>query len=802
MAESVDITPEMEQSIIFDSSVYPEGLTPPTPSASMNHGVSGGNVPTKMHFTDEINFLKMRIEELARQAAVQPTPNQAPLPGTEADGNGRQPRPPTEWAKYEQYEDFMYRQRKEWENNVGPGYWEMMRQRNRFLGVRTRDGPWDYHYQISARNDYPRPDPFQSTHEIIKDSPDGVEPDDFDHVIDYGSRRERLRKNFEWEMDRLYLVEEIDQRQRNLVKEEKKRAELLVMVPEKDGPRAEDKAGIQVKQSGEPQEEKEVEQPAPELLRLDWYEFQRGTPIRDLEACKIHVLLGEPVVQDDLMPAFGAWFAYPGRVGQKPKNKQESAPIVASAPEEAPLPERIRIRSNILMKALAKIIGSDADSLPTQDVAGVVFLRPFKALVYCEPALRDWCEALDKKFTMPLPVTAEGDLTSSAQLPLQESAHQDSSGSAQDGSSPRATTESGQVQSEGNQEELEGEEEEEEEEEDADDAGDITESPEALKHLQCLVNFMDTVIAPKRAHLNHPQSRKVFFSDLWLLFRPGMEVIGSDGKQAYRVVHVTNARHCVMPTWKRYRSSANKLKKAAFSVTCVYIDFDGKSFGPTSRVFDFKRFEGQRDITALEVYPLHLHPLKRTDFGEAEWAEVESLTPTERSARYRQQLITRGRKFLSVAGVKHMYYAGPTIGVRDDVESQVVVDFETAFSVDDAEQQEWKPKLELLIGSQAGQPDEEDEDPCEASCCRKDVVHDDAYVDGKQRNDYITSLLPKKDTGDEQPSIAIIPRSLKELRTGPGTELTVSEDELVIMSYRVFGFVLRTRKWGEAVISF
>jgi hypothetical protein len=146
-----------------------------------------------------------------------------------------------------------------------------------------------------------------------------------------------------------------------------------------------------------------------------------------------------------------------------------------------------------------------------------------------------------------------------------------------------------------------------------------------------------------------------------------------------------------------------------------------------------------------------------------------------------------------------MYYAGPTVGIRDEVESQVVVDFETAFAVEDPKQQEWKPKLEVLLGNSATEEAESEDESkcCKAACCRQENIHDDMYIDEKQRTEYIDSLLPRGEHGDQQPSIAIIPRQLKDLRTGPDKSLAVTTDELLIMAYRVFGFVLRTRKWGR-----
>ncbi|UKZ45950.1 hypothetical protein TrVGV298_000145 [Trichoderma virens] len=263
-----------------------------------------------------------------------------------------------------------------------------------------------------------------------------------------------------------------------------------------------------------------------------------------------------------------------------------------------------------------------------------------------------------------------------------------------------------------------------------------------------------------------------------------MEVIGSDGKQAYRVISVTSAKHRVA---------------SPFNITCIYIDFDGKNIGPVTKIFDFKRFDGEKEVTLLEVYPLHLHPVKQSDFDDSTWAEIEPLPPSQ---RYRHKLIRRGAMFLEVAAVKHMYYAGPTLEVRDDVEGQVVIDFETAFSVEDETQKQWKPVLQPLIGNPSVEEDDEAmEARCRGRCCEGDVVYDDMYIDDQQKTEYLDSLLPKMTALNEQPSIAIFPRSLKELQAGTEDFPYVTDEELVIMSYRVFGFVLRNRKWAKLDLS-
>ena len=83
---------------------------------------------------------------------------------------------------------------------------------------------------------------------------------------------------------------------------------------------------------------------------------------------------------------------------------------------------------------------------------------------------------------------------------------------------------------------------------------------------------------------------------------------------------------------------------------------------------------------------------------------------------------------------------------------------------------------------------------CKAECCRNDIIYKDSYAERKRNADYITGLIAGLDGPDELSSVVVYPRDWKEVR---GSEDKFNERELVIMSYRVFGFVLRSRKWGE-----
>ncbi|KAH7309739.1 hypothetical protein B0I35DRAFT_397843 [Stachybotrys elegans] len=516
---------------------------------------------------------------------------------------------------------------------------------------------------------------------------------EFDEVIDYGSRRDRLRKITQ-------LAEEIIRCQK----------EDIIAA------RRQDRSGTE----GDGLPPGPFAQPR--LNRLEWSKFRQLADVEEKDAFAVDVLMGEPNFDDEL-----GFSDLRRGLNITPDSKA----FASTLPGQPQLPERVRIHSEALTQILGTILGKEMGGTT------VVFVRPFKVLVYCEQALRDWCRALEKN-------------------------------------RPRRPKEKGSTATgKDNDNQIE------------DNSDDVAKSPTTLEHLKCLLSFVDSDIWAKEAYLGSPDYRKVFFSDLWHLFRPGMEVTGGDGKQAYRVIQVNSAKHSRAPP---------------FSITCVYIDFDGTDLGPVSKVFDFKRFDGERDVTSLEVYPLRFHLSKRSDFSDSEWKELEALPANK---RYREKLIRRGAKFLQVAGTKHMYYAGPTLESRDEVESQVVIDFESAFSVQDVAQKQWKPELKSMIGNpeaEDGDQDEQDE-PCRGACCEMDNVHNDSYVDEKQREEYINTLLPEVGAVNEQPSTAIIPWPVRELQTISGRNLVLDE-ELLIMSYRVFGFVLRSRKWAKLDLSY
>ena len=751
-----------------------------------------------------------------------------------------------EERQHRRSERYLYKHRKEWEKKPH-GQLSMYNWiRHEAHNPDYRFGPWKYTWGVNPsplKGPYHRPDPFNLPNKDDQGSEDGEEdedsPDEFDRNVIYADRRDTLRKTFEWEMDRLWLAEEFERRRKNRLAEAKRRKEQKKV----------DKANAL---KAEARENPETFVDVTKLNHVEWPAFKAIATANELHPHVIDILIGDPAINESNASPRWMDLLLGGRKSQAAKTATQATATAHAAPKPPPghgqLPERIRLHSNSVMTIITRILGGWP--LQTRDGSGLVLLRPFKTLEYCEAALREWSTTLEAKLlqkssgveaavqdSKPAPGDASAtEISAEAVSRDQETSniniddkkndtHHDTTDEQASGSlegdakkldprtsiasnEDRPSRESSNDDDDSNEPANKGE---------ADSDNDITQSDTALVQLKCLLKFIDTDIAPRRNRLLEPECRKVFFSDLWGLFRPGVDVIGSDGRQAYRVINVFTARHDFDDDdlWFDSALFRNRLKKkqnddssddeedenwvADLTLTCVYIDFDGQHVGPVLKKFEFKRYDGEKDVSSLEVYPLRYHPVDGSDFrGSGELPQEQG--PVD-SDSLRQKLIARGTVFLSVVGGKHMYYSGPTLDVREEVESQVMIDFETAFSAEENKDIIQRPELEVLAGRDWSNANKAGGAPIDCNtCCAGEAVYNEHHIDGKQSKEYVDGLLPKQGT-QQVPSIAIVPRSLKNLQAiGSVNGYSVSDDELLIMSYRVFGFVLRSRKWGELSI--
>lgn len=513
----------------------------------------------------------------------------------------------------------------------------------------------------------------------------------------------------------------------------------------------------------------------PELLFLGWDAFKDARAQKDDACSAIDVLVGEPVVSFDQEAQDSAWWSRWGERKRADASKIKSDTNTSAvhkgrttaATLPAPLPERIRIHSKYITAVLEEIRGSNISK------TSFVMVRPFKALTYYEDKIRSKYEQLATKFggqsgssdvegAELKSESADKPGSTDAQLRSEktEAVGDDKPSSGHGSKPPKDFDDSSSISS------------------GSDDAEPVdTTSEAAFQHLTCLVEFLDTIRA-RRQYLLSGNCSKVTFADVWHLFKPGDEVLDKEQRQAYRILSVNSSRHRTLPPWRDLNAEEVDDDEPVIILHGVHITFDGTMLGSIGKVFEMESFEGEEDMTSLPVLPLRLTK------------DQDSEASTD-GAAFRQDLIDRGRMFVKMARSTPMHYNGPLLHPKEEVDSQVVIDFEQAFAFWANVPSFRKPIIEKLIGKPIGMS--LFEPPCLASCCAGEQVHEDEYAEQKWNEAYVGTLIPDPQDRTKKPSLAIYPRAIRG-KTFDETELT--DEDLVIMSYKVCGFVLRNRKWG------
>ncbi|KAL8775550.1 MAG: hypothetical protein Q9209_000046 [Squamulea sp. 1 TL-2023] len=313
-----------------------------------------------------------------------------------------------------------------------------------------------------------------------------------------------------------------------------------------------------------------------------------------------------------------------------------------------------------------------------------------------------------------------------------------------------------------------------------------TDGKAALKRLRLLVKFMDEeVIGPlaklKEAH----RHQQIFFADLFHFFIPGDEVYRFHGSganeqvQAYRVLQVVGGRRfnfSEKPTdgTESFELLSPNEVGSPFVITCIHIDFDGKELGPITTTFTIKEYTGERSTASLPVCP------------PAFMKDPKDL---------RRDLELRGQRFIELAQVSHKEYTGLTLDPIEDIDSQVIVDFDTTFQVN----RSWAPNLDIQYPA-AADPRETAplpanyEDTYEAKGTVLDSYeHEYSYM----HEDSSVDQIRMKDFMEDHPIFRRDPPVLLKA-TKHGVELNAEDKRL--LPGRVFGFVLRSRTWAALSI--
>lgn len=297
----------------------------------------------------------------------------------------------------------------------------------------------------------------------------------------------------------------------------------------------------------------------------------------------------------------------------------------------------------------------------------------------------------------------------------------------------------------------------------------LSEVKEAVDDFRCIVRFIDEFIQPVRNHVQS-QPHTVHFSNLWHLFPTGCLIYckqSSTPQKIWRVIQATGGRRYMSrpeagTDWTNWST-----RYSDFVLDCYYLDFDGTKFIRVYHRFAIEMFEKPMLVEALPVLPL---------------ADAEARLPGVDREVFREQ----GKQFLIYTKPQHRYYQGTTItqaprgeplsklgedGVTshrlftERVESQVVVDFERGIQANPG------------LG-----PAEEGSD-----CWEIDVSE---LQDGME-------WAEKDNIWDEKTSGNLIrSEQIKQQKWWKG-EAMPEGDDLLLLPERVFGFILRTRRWGE-----
>ena len=548
----------------------------------------------------------------------------------------------------------------------------------------------------------------------------------------------------------------------------------------------------------------------PQLHYVEWLEFKNKLAEED-KCYAIEVLIG------------GAKY-YHQRSEEERKNKQrlkdhsnDRSQLIAEHKSSASLPERIRINSKPIILIMNQIDPMSRSEGPT------VILRPFKPLVYHEAHIREifqrliikW-ESADSKATSKetvdsIPSKDAGDygipiLSDGAVGPIFEESKDISKATTASSNIPASehvialsSPEPGTIAKPPSPAlpQLEPEDAREETE-------DLTDSLEALRDLRCLIEFIDVELKPITDSYQDLTRRKIPFCDLWHLFKPGdviyfplgnkhnFDAISEHGKaypqkpndryqELWRVAATAGGRPHLEESAANFGPKGRKARMNSFLVSAYWVDFNANRFVIRSFVFCILPFEGERDITSLHVYPLRYAP---------------------KADELKSKCKARGEAFCEFTNFKYRYYIGKTLTCAPDgacsseqgypkhaenVDSQVVVDFGEALTAHPG----WRTFGSLVPLTSVDAPGELLEDYPTAYWKDSDrKVLDEEYDDEIYFDDHIDAkVLEKYVEGD-----AFL---RDQEQTASSGDLVLDEEQLILLPNRVFGFLMKNRKWGK-----
>jgi hypothetical protein len=305
----------------------------------------------------------------------------------------------------------------------------------------------------------------------------------------------------------------------------------------------------------------------------------------------------------------------------------------------------------------------------------------------------------------------------------------------------------------------------------------LRDSQDALEDFRLLIRFLDEDlkdIFDMRKQIEEGTLDKIAFDDLWHLFHYGEEVIWHDQDKssiekprAARVLKFTGGRS----TKADYNHSSFSRTGTgalgpgswghAFVVQCWTMTFDGSFFWPEEVVVGIRPYEGERDISALPIYP--------SKFDRA--GLLADLIEHGKIYRHFTQQTFSHRKYL---GKNYESDRG------EEIDSEVIIDFREAASSMSQRTYGSESEFKSPEGDQIGHDMRElwVEYPEHGLCgqkgwCIRDVIGPDFALDNLELDAF-----------------------LRDNNHTMQAKETIKDSEVAILPDRVPGYVLNRKIWA------
>ncbi|KAH8596023.1 hypothetical protein B0O99DRAFT_511005 [Bisporella sp. PMI_857] len=312
------------------------------------------------------------------------------------------------------------------------------------------------------------------------------------------------------------------------------------------------------------------------------------------------------------------------------------------------------------------------------------------------------------------------------------------------------------------------------------------------KHLKVLLKYLDKDYADTKKTL-YPmlEAGLITFDLLWALYKPNDIVYtttygSTDEPRAYKIEQTEMYESMTKGPW--------------YDVEGKYLEYDGKTWGMGTMSTDVSSFKGAKKIDSLACYPIRYH---------------------KNEANLRAELIERGKKFVSLQGVKYRAHQGMAYYKK---KRQIVkVNINGRIMVDPAIHRRLNPNYPISTVKPKEDSHDSDDSDIEDCDCESDSVAEaqDDNLEEKEKSEQeepkvVTKLVKGKNGKVRAIEIEVDPEGEEVLNENldevVSSEVkrdeesaksipTFTDDEYLIASSLVLGFSFGEKLWLEFTVS-